>query len=225
MFERMIRIIGEEKFQLIQRKKVLLIGVGGVGGYALEALVRSGIQNITIADFDFIEETNINRQIIANSSNIGKSKVEEAKSRVSMINPQCKLDIITEKIKREDVSELVQGYDYVVDACDDVLLKVSLIQVCFQKQIKIISCMGTGNRFHPEELAISTLRKTMQDPLAKKIRSLVRKEMEVALDVPVVWSKEQPVSSPLLGTFCPVPMSAGSLLASFVIQSMINQVK
>jgi tRNA A37 threonylcarbamoyladenosine dehydratase len=223
MFERLIRVIGKEKFDVLQQKRILIIGVGGVGGYALEALVRSGIEHITLCDGDVLELTNLNRQIIAMQSNVGESKVEEAAKRALLINPSCVIQKEMKKLKKEEVGILLQNrYDYVIDACDDVEIKIQLIKSCLEIKTPIISCMGTGNRIHPEELTITTLNKTFHDPLAKKIRYLLRKDMKETLDIPVVWSREEPLTSSLLGTVCPVPMSAGSLLASFVIQNLVK---
>ncbi|MCI8575727.1 MAG: tRNA threonylcarbamoyladenosine dehydratase [Bacilli bacterium] len=226
MFERLIRIIGQKNFECLQQQKILLVGVGGVGGYALEALVRSGIRYITIVDGDHIEETNLNRQIIATQTNIGCDKVMEARKRALLINPSCVIESKLDKLKKEEVSVLLQeGFDYVIDACDDINVKVELIKVCHQQNIKIVSCMGTGNRIFPEELMITALKHTKNDPLAKKIRSILNKENVSFLDVDVVWSRELPVKTSLLGTVCSVPMSAGSLLASYVIRDVLKQEK
>lgn len=223
MLERLIRLIGEEKTKEIQNLNIFLIGIGGVGGYALESLIRSGIRKMTICDGDTIEESNLNRQIISNVKNIGQEKSEEAKKRAELINPKCQITIKKTKLKGEDISNLnLEEYDYVIDACDDVSMKVALIEYCMKQNIKIISCMGTGNRMHPEKLQITKLSKTENDPLAKKMRNLLRKRDDTYLKVPVVFSKELPIKTQKLGTFCSVPMAAGSLLASYVINDKLN---
>ncbi len=220
MFERLIRIVGEKCFHKIQNAHIALVGVGGVGGYVLECLVRSGISHITIYDFDIIEETNLNRQIIATTKNIGKSKAMEALERVKMINPSC--EVLVEDIRVIAGNFDFQRYDYVIDACDDVVAKIAMIQHCFSLDIPFISCMGTGNRMHPEMLQIMPLAKTQMDPLARKIRNLLRKENPDYLSTLVLCSNEKPVQTEKLGTFCAVPMAAGALLASYVIQSIIK---
>lgn len=222
MFNRLVRLVGEEKFQCIQHAHIFLLGLGGVGGYTLEALVRSGVGFITICDFDTIEESNINRQILATLKNIGNSKVEEAKQRMQSINPNCNISVISKRWNFEDCKAYdFSHYDFVIDACDDVLLKAELINQCNQRKIPLITCMGTGNRMHPEMLEISILKKTMNDPLAKRVRQELRKVNPDALNVPVVWSKEKTISSLQIGTICPVPMVAGSLLASYVLNQIL----
>lgn len=223
MFERLNRIIDKSDFEKLQQLNILLIGIGGVGGYALECLVRSGILNITICDYDVIEESNLNRQIIAIKSNIGSLKVEEARKRALLINPNCNIQVVSEKIKEENLGNLLtNGYDFVIDACDDVRVKMACITSCFDQNIPVISCMGTGNRFHPEMLQIMKLQDTANDPLARKMRSELRKVHKRYLNVPVICSIELPVHSSSLGTICQVPMVAGSLLASFVINKTIK---
>lgn len=223
MFERLNRMIEWNEFQKIQQLKVLLIGIGGVGGYTLECFVRSGILNITVCDYDVIEKSNLNRQIISTNLNLGHFKVEEAKKRVLLINPDCNIQVISEPISESNFSEiLTKEYDFVVDACDDVGVKKACIISCLEQGIPVISCMGTGNRFHPEKLEIISLERTINDPLAKKIRNQLRKVDQKYLKVPVVSSRELPIHTLKLGTICQVPMAAGSLLASFVINEAIK---
>lgn len=223
MFERMVRILGEENLNRLEKAKILLIGVGGVGGYTLECLVRSGFEHITICDYDTIELSNLNRQVIANSDNVGKLKVEEAKKRALSINPNCSLTLIKEKLDCEKLEEIFQSsYDFVIDACDDLKFKADLIAFTIEKNIPIITCMGTGNRMCPEMLQITTLKKTKNDPLAKRMRNLLRKMNADYLKVPVVYSEELPKHVGKVGTICSVPMAAGSLLASYVIRQIIK---
>lgn len=224
MFDRFLRVVGRENYVKMQQTHVLLIGVGGVGGYALEALVRSGIGFITILDFDTIELTNLNRQIITTQQNIGLLKAEEAKKRAESINSECQVSVITKRLLEDEITvDFLSSYDYILDACDDTKVKEKLIQVCFDHHIPLISCMGTGNRIQPQMLEITTLKKTVNDPLAKRIRNELRKINEKYLNTPVVWSRELPIrDGEGLGTVCPVPMAAGSLLASFVIQEILK---
>lgn len=216
MNERTTLLLGAEKMAKIEQAKILLIGLGGVGGYAFEALVRSGFLHITICDFDVFEESNLNRQIYATQESLGISKAYVSKKRALEINPTCQITTLTGKIIPEQITkEFLADFDYILDACDDVPVKVALIKACKTNGKKFISCMGTANRTHPELLSITTLEKTTNDPLAKKLRNILKNTNY--LKTKVVWSSEIPVKQKKLGTLCPVPMSAGSLLASFVI--------
>ncbi len=224
VFDRIIRVIGEENFQKLQKLNILLIGVGGVGGYALEALVRSGIENITIIDCDIIETSNLNRQVIATQKNINHAKVKEAKKRAKKINPNCHILILQQKLTGEAVLDFnLLKFDFILDACDDILVKKSLIIKAKDEHIPVLSCMGTGNRLHPEMLKICKLSQTKNDPLAKKLRNLLKKEHIKYLDTKVVCSLETPIKCPL-GSICSVPMSAGSMMASYVINECLKKV-
>lgn len=218
MFERIQKLYTKEEFKRIQNLNILLIGVGGVGGYTLEALIRSGITNITVIDYDVFESSNINRQILSTTKNLGEYKVDIAKERSLQINPEVHINPINKKLKQEDVTiDLLKEYDVVIDACDDTKVKTELLIQCAKNKIDLISCMGTGNRFKPELLEILPLKKTQNDPLAKKIRHEVR-EVKEALNMPVVCSKEIPIKGVGVGTCCPVPMAAGALLASHALK-------
>ena len=129
MFEREINLIGEDNYLKLKNSNILVIGVGGVGGYAVETLIRSGIENITLVDYDNIDISNINRQVIALSSNIGNSKVEEFKKRILSINSNVKVKIIKEKINEDNIDLLFEeDYDYIIDACDTMIVKKLLIR-------------------------------------------------------------------------------------------------
>ena len=224
MFDRLLNVIGKDNYELLRSKKILLVGIGGVGGYALECLVRSGIEQITIADFDTIEITNLNRQIISTQHNINCLKVDEAKKRAESINSNIDIKIYAEKLTSVNIEDfLSDNYDYIIDACDDVSLKCEMIKIASKRRLNIISCMGTGNRLHPENCQISKLKNTQNDPLAKKMRYILGKEDKKYLETFVVWSSEIPKRVEKLGTVCPVPMAAGSILAGFVINSIIKE--
>ena len=155
MFDR-LEIILNEKINLIKIKSILIIGLGGVGSYALETLVRSGIENITIVDGDVIDITNLNRQLMSLNSNIGKSKVSVWKERIKDINPNCKIDAINKFITKDNLSILFnKKYDYVIDACDTLETKKELIKYCLDNKIKIISSMGMGNRLDSTKIKIT----------------------------------------------------------------------
>lgn len=222
MNERIIDYIGKENLKKIENTKVLLIGIGGVGGYTFEALVRSGLKFITVIDFDRFEISNLNRQIYATLDTLNQNKAQIAASRASKINSEAIITCSNKKLCKNDITEeFVSGYDYIIDACDDVSVKVELMKICSFYKVNLISCMGTANRIHPELLEITSLKKTFNDPLAKKIRSLLRVNSK-ALQTKVVWSREVPKRQKKLGTICMVPMSAGSLLASFVIRNILE---
>lgn len=222
MFERTLQVIDENVFKKVQSSKILLVGVGGVGGFALEALVRIGFSNITIVDHDVIDKSNLNRQLLTNFSNIGKFKVEEAKIRCLSINPNINLIIKKIFINEDNINEiLIDEYDYIIDACDTITTKYLLIKEALKRNIKIISCMGTGNRLNPSNLTVTTLDKTNNDPLSKAMRSILKKN-QITSKIPVVWSSELPrktgTRSP--GSLIMVPATAGMLLVYYILNDI-----
>ena len=192
MFERLISLVGKDKFSKLQSIKVLVVGIGGVGGYAFEALVRSGFTNITIVDGDVIEESNLNRQIITSSKLVGMKKVEAAKTRALEINPNININTIAEFINLNNFEELLMkdNYDYVIDACDDLDLKFLLIKN--SNRYKLISSMGTANKVNPSLFSITTLDKTSNDPIARILRKRV-KDARINRKFKVVSSTETPI--------------------------------
>ena len=147
MYERTLALIGEDSLNKIKRKNILVLGTGGVGGYAIETLVRSGIQNITIVDYDKIDYSNINRQVIANSNNIGNYKVNEWEKRIKEINKDIKVKKINEKITKDNINILFEEeYDYIIDACDTVIVKKLLIKLCKEKNINLLTVCGMGKK-------------------------------------------------------------------------------
>jgi len=222
-YERFIKLIGEEKFNILKNKTVLIIGIGGVGSYAYEAIIRSGINNIIIVDYDNVDITNLNRQIISLKSNIGKYKVDVAKERVLDINDKCNIKTICKFIDEDNILELFDyKIDYVIDCCDTVSTKALVIKECLDRNIKFISCMGTGNKFHPEMLEIIELKKTSYDSLARIMRNKFKNEKRKIM---VVCSKEKAVSIPdrTPGSTSIVPNAAGILCASFVINDILKE--
>lgn len=225
MFEREIRLIGEDNFNKIKSKIVAVIGLGGVGGYAVEALVRSGIEKIIIVDYDVVDVTNLNRQIISLQENIGKNKTEITKERIKSINPNCSITVLNKKLDLTNIASLFNHkIDYVVDACDSLNVKQQLILECINRNIKQISCMGTGNKLNPELLKITDIRKTSYDPLAKKIRKFVV-DNKIKNKIMVVSSTEQPkkTGNGVISSISYVPSVAGLLCASYVINDIINE--
>lgn len=222
MFERLIGLIGEEKLKEIERKKVLLIGVGGVGSYALEALIRNGFYDITIVDFDTIDLSNLNRQLITDSTNIGKYKVDEAKKRALLINPNIKIQTINEKLNKENLRNLLsQNFDYIIDACDTLDVKFALMENSLHYSYKLISSMGTAKKIDPTKLEITTLDKTNNDPIARLLRNKVRKA-HINKKIYVVSSTEVPKQINMLGTANLVPSVAGLLCVSFIFNDIIK---
>ena len=222
MFERLIGLIGEEKLKEIERKKVLLIGVGGVGSYALEALIRNGFYDITIVDFDIIDLSNLNRQLITDSTNIGKYKVDEVKKRALLINPNINIQAINEKLNKENLKNLLnQNFDYIIDACDTLDVKFALMENSLHYSYKLISSMGTAKKIDPTKLEITTLDKTNNDPIARLLRNKVRKA-HINKKIYVVSSTEVPKQINMLGTANLVPSVAGLLCVSFIFNDIIK---
>ena len=213
-----------DKIDKIKSKRVLLIGLGGVGGYSLEALIRSGISNITIVDGDIIDETNLNRQIISSKENIGNYKTEEAFKRILSINPDCKVNKITKFLTLDNINDIFdKDYDYVIDACDTIKIKLELIRICKKKNIKLISCMGTGNKMDPSRLKIMDIRKTNYDPIARIVRRMAKDE-HIKGKVMVVCSDEKPYTKidRIIPSNSFVPAVAGMMCASYVINDIVG---
>lgn len=224
MFERVISLIGKEKFKKLESIKVLIVGCGGVGGYALETLVRTGITNIDIIDFDVIDITNLNRQIITNKENIGIKKVLAAKNRVLSINPNLNINTYEIFLDKDNIDDILKNnYDYIIDACDNVDTKIELIKRSVNNNYKLISSMGTAKKMDPTKLSITTLDKTNYDKLAKVIRKKV-KDLKINKKTNVVSSTEEVIKCDTLGSFMMVPATAGILCAKYVIDDVINNV-
>ena len=222
MFERLISLIGEDNFNKIKNTKVLLIGVGGVGSYSLEALVRNGFHNITIIDYDTIDITNLNRQLITNSTNIGNSKVIEGLLRAKQINPNILIDGIEKRLTIDNLSQILDmNYDYIIDACDDINIKFELIQKSLKYNYKLISSMGTAKKLDPTKLSITTLDKTNNDPLARILRKKV-KDAKINKKIHVVSSDEVPLDINTLGTANLVPSAAGLLCVSYIVNDIVK---
>lgn len=222
-FEREKLLIGE-KIDILKNKTILVLGLGGVGGYVVESLVRCGIGHIILVDYDTVDITNINRQIIATYSNIGKMKTECFKERIKDINKECVVDILN-IFYNEDNKDMIfkEHLDYVIDCCDSIESKKILIEECYRRNISIISSMGTGNKFHPELFKIDNLSKTEYDPLAKKLRYLLRNHKEL-LTTKVLYSKEAPQEyKGKIGSISYVPSVGGLLLTSYVINELIGE--
>ena len=170
------RLYGQPALERLRQAHICVIGIGGVGSWVVEALARSGVGKMTLIDMDDICVTNINRQLPALTGNIGKLKTEVMKERVQHINPEAEVHIIDDFLSVENLTDyLNQGYDYVIDAIDNVKTKAALIAYCKRNKIKVMTIGGAGGQTDPSQIQIADLSKTVQDPLLAKVRSLLRK--------------------------------------------------
>lgn len=227
--DRTALLIGEEAKTALKGKRVAVFGLGGVGGYAAEALVRVGIGTIEIVDAEKIEESNLNRQLLATLDTVGQFKTAAAKMRFEKIDPSVKIverRVFYDQNTAEEFD--FADFDYVIDAIDTVSSKILLIQTCINAGVKIVSCMGTGNKFHPELLQITDLAETHDCPLSKVMRRELSKRGIKHLKV--VYSPETPQKSVISanGRHAPasisyVPPVAGFLLASAVVNDMLGK--
>ena len=224
-FERLKKVVGVDNLELLGTKSVLVLGCGGVGGYVVEALVRSGIGELILVDYDVVEETNINRQIIALNSTIGKLKIDLLEERIKDINSNCNVIKIGKFINQDNYLELFNNkIDYFVDCCDTVIVKKLVMKECLEKDISFIGSMGTGNKLDPSKLEITDIRKTVNDPLARILRKYVKDE-KINKKVMVLSSSELPVKTGdrTPGSTAFVPASAGLLIASYIVREFIKK--
>ena len=223
MYSRTELLIGSENIEKLKNAKVLVVGLGGVGGYALEALVRVGVGELGLCDFDIVDVSNKNRQILALDSTIGKAKTEVAKERVKEINPDCKISVFNLKLDEENISELnLVKWDYVAECIDDVNAKIALVKTCKATNTKIISSMGTGNKLNSDAFEIADIKKTEQDRLARSLRKRLKDEGGMSLDV--LFSKESPVQDQIdiIPSISYMPAIAGLKIAEFIIKQIIG---
>ena len=224
MFDRLEKLIGKENLNKLHSKTVAVVGVGGVGGYALETLVRNGIENVIIVDNDTIDITNKNRQIIALNSTIDMNKVDAFEKRIKDINENVNVIKIQIFLNEETKKELFKyNIDYLVDSCDTVTTKIMLIRECLNRNIKFISSMGTGNKFDPKKLVITDIKKTSYDPLAKVIRHEINK-LNITDSITVLSSTEEPIKTGLRtpASYSVVPNTAGILIADYILKEIID---
>lgn len=221
MFERTINLIGTDNFNKISNLNILLVGLGGVGSFVFESLIRAGVNNLTIVDYDVVTLSNINRQLVANINTIGRKKIDVAIEHAKEINNKINIKALDIKITSENINNLKSDYDFIVDACDSIDAKISLIKFAKEQNIKIISSMGMGNRLKPQNIKISSLNKTINDPLAKKLRNILRKE-NINLNIPVVFSEELPIKKDAINSLVTVPSIAGIYITSYIINSVIT---
>ncbi|BDG36908.1 tRNA threonylcarbamoyladenosine dehydratase [Saccharococcus caldoxylosilyticus] len=243
-FSRNELAIGKEGLEKLKQATVAVLGVGGVGSFAVEALARSGIGRLVLVDRDNVDITNINRQIHALLSTIGRPKVELMKERIADINPECEV-IALQMFYTEETYEQFFSYDldFVIDASDTIIYKVHLMKECLKRNIPIISSMGAANKMDPTRFRIADISKTHTDPIAKVIRAKLRKE-GIRRGIPVVFSDEKPIiiredvrkvvgndQSPIRKAQMPpssnafVPSVAGLIMASYVVRELLKDIK
>lgn len=224
-FSRTESLIGTDNLNKIKNAKVLVIGLGGVGSSAVEILIRSGVENIIIVDYDKVDITNINRQIIALHSTIGKYKTDLIENRIKDINPNCNVIKINKLIDNSNIDEILKyDIEYIIDACDTVETKKLLIKNAYEKNIEIISSMGTAKKLDPTKLSITDIRKTSYDKLAKVIRKWVIDE-KINYKIMVVSSCEEVIKTEnnILGSMSFVPNYAGILCAKYIVDKILNK--
>lgn len=225
-FARIERMAGSNWIEQLKTKKVAVFGLGGVGSYVVEALVRGGVGNLVLVDHDVIDITNLNRQLYALHSTIGLAKVEVAKKRCLDINPNVIITTYQQfYLPDQDDGNIFNDCDYVIDAIDTVKAKIGLIEKCNQLNIKIISSMGTGNKLSPEKFQIADIYKTSVCPLARVMRHELKKRR--IKKCPVLFSTEVPqkIEGRTPGSMSFVPPVAGMMLAGYVMKELVKEEK
>lgn len=234
-FDRVELLLGSQGLQKLKKTNVLLFGVGGVGGFTAEALVRSGVGSITLVDNDVVNETNINRQIIATVQSVGLSKVEVMKARLNAINPEVKVDTLNLFYLPENADTIdFSAFDYVIDAVDTVSAKIAVIERAKEQGVPVISCMGTGGKLKPELLTVGDIANTKGCPLARVMRRELKKRnitgvkvvysteesVQVSLDNPLSEEKGKGRVAPPSMIF--VPAIAGLMMANQVVLDLVK---
>lgn len=231
-------LLDENVCEKLSNLSVLVVGCGGVGGYAIESLVRLGVNNLTLVDNDVVDISNFNRQIIAINSNLNKPKVEAFKERILDINENAMVDcknVLYSKESEDFVFD--KKYDFVVDAIDTLSLKWELIKTCIEKNINFISSMGMGNKLDLTKIEITTLDKTVNDPVSKKLREFARKDKIDLKKIPVVFSSELPYKQNIVvdegannikkrippSSIIFTPSVAGLLIGQYILEKTINE--
>ena len=230
IFSREALLIGDEALSRLHGRHVAVFGVGGVGGYVVEALARAGVGALTLIDADVVALSNLNRQLIATLDTVGMPKVEAMRERIARIAPDCRVTCVQQFYLPDNAGEIdLSSFDYVVDAVDTVSAKLELAVRCHELHVPIISAMGAGNKLDPSKLVVTDLYQTSMCPLARVMRRELRKRGVDAL--PVVYSTEE-AHTPVLpdgtpsrtpGSISFVPGAAGLLLASVVVHALMRE--
>ena len=224
-FSRTVSLFGEDNYNKIKASRVAVVGIGGVGSYAVEALARTGVGDLLIIDDDKVEITNINRQIWALNSTVDKYKVEVARERLLDINPELKIIGSNRRLTAESINELIpQDIDFVIDAIDSIIDKVALIEFCLRKKIPVISCMGAARRKDPTQIKTGNINGSVSGPLIKRFRKELRKK-DVVLDFPIVYSEEKAIDvrkGEPLPSCCFTTGAVGLAAAAYVCEFFSN---
>lgn len=218
-YSRTRQLIGEEGLAQLKASSVLIVGVGGVGSYAAEAVARAGVGNVTLMDGDTVQPSNLNRQLVALTSTIGRNKAEVMAERIRDIDPGTNVTALARFYEENDDLDLT-AFDWVIDAIDSVFAKTSLIKTAIDKDVNIVSAMGAAGKFDTQ-FKVADISKTSTCPLAKVMRKRLR---DIGIEhLPVVFSEEKPVPREgVLGTLSYVPGAAGLCLAGYVIRSIAD---
>ena len=231
-FERSALLLGEGALNKLSKKKIIIFGLGGVGGYCVEALVRSGIKSFTLVDNDVVSSSNLNRQIIATRKTIGRKKVEAMKERILEINDEVEVKVLDKFVLKDNIDEFnLESYDYVIDAIDTISAKIAISEKCDQNNIPLISSMGAGNKLNPSMFEVSDIYSTSVCPLAKVMRRELKKRGVKKLKV--VYSKEEALTPKTIikneengkitpGSVSFIPSVVGLIIASAVITDLIK---
>lgn len=221
MKERLINLFGESNLEKIKNAHILLVGIGGVGSFCFETLIRCGVENITVIDFDTYEESNLNRQLYATIDTLGKKKIDTALIRAKSINENVNINVLDTFLDFNSDFDF-SSYDYIIDACDSVSAKANLIINAKKYNKKIIVSLGIGNRVCPELVCKSTLKESLFDPLGKKLNHYLIKKCEFFDNVNVICSKEKPIKSQPISSYVCTTSVAGIYLSDYVIKDIIN---
>lgn len=222
--ERTARVVGAAGVERLAGASAAVFGIGGVGSYAAEALVRAGVGRLFFIDGDVVEETNLNRQLVADLTTLGRPKAEVMAERAARVNPDGRAEALVRRYAPGDEAWLASlAPDFVIDAVDDVPAKVSLAEACARLGIPEASSMGTGNRLRPELLTVSDIYDTSVDPLARRMRRELRARGVARLTA--VWSRETPVKTGAgaVGSVSFVPPAAGMILAGLAVRSILGE--
>lgn len=231
--DRTRRLLGDDGCRALAEARVLVVGVGGVGGYAAEMLARSGVGHLTLVDADRVDVSNLNRQIIATTATLGREKTQVMAERARSINPQVQVEALTIAVTPENIGELLDGgYDYVADCIDTVAPKVALLAECLRRKQAVVSSMGAGGRVDPTKVKVGDLWQTENDGLARAVRQRLRRA-GLKRKLTVVSSSEVPASRSLVevdsqykrtsyGTVAPLPSMFGIFMAAHIINKLTD---
>lgn len=221
MYNRLDGIFSETDLERLNNTNILLVGIGGVGSFCFEALIRTGIKNITIIDYDTYEKSNLNRQLYATLSTLNNKKIEIALNHAKDIAKDLNIETMDTFLDK-DTNINYKKYNYIIDACDSIPAKVNMITNAKKNGIKIISSLGVGNRKEPSKLSVTALKMVSHDPLGKKLKHELFKSGFDG-DVTVVASNEVPIKHMPVSSYIGVTAYAGLLLADAVIKDIINE--